>query len=203
KTGIILGKESGIPVILDLHENYPDALKVWFKWKPRSIASLKDKLLFTFNRWSKQEAWACQNADHIVAVVDEMKTHLIQKHGLDENKITVITNSEKKSFAEVSYDLLDELQHIYQDNYVISYIGGMGPHRGLDTVITGLPQVIKEIPEVKLLLVGGASSGVLPKLKSMVHDLQLENHVEFVGHVPFRQVPSYMKLSDINLVPHN
>src|SRR5690606_29637233 len=35
KTGIILGKESGIPVILDLHENYPDALKVWFKWKPR------------------------------------------------------------------------------------------------------------------------------------------------------------------------
>src|SRR5690606_97873 len=34
-------------------------------------------------------------------------------------------------------------------------------------------------------------------------DQGIEDYVEFKGHVPFNQVPSYMKVSDINLVPHN
>ena len=203
KTGIITGKEFGIPVLLDLHENFPDALKVWFKWKPKSIASFKDKILFTYKRWSKQEAWACDNSDHIIAVVDEMKMHLIEKHGVDRDKISVITNSEKRSFSEVGYDLLEDLREKYKGNYALSYICGIGPHRGVDTFIDGLHLIVKEIPQVKLLLVGSASAGVLPKLQSMVRDRHLENYVQFVGHVPFRQVPSFMKLSDINLVPHN
>lgn len=203
KTGIKLGKKAGIPVVIDLHENYPDALEVWFKWKPKGIAKIKDQLLFTYGRWSKQEKWACQKADHIIAVVDEMKTDLIQNHGLKEKKITVIPNTEKKSFADVNHSVLSELKEQYKNNYVLSYIGGMGPHRGLDTVLKGMPLVIKNIPEVKLLLVGGASSGVLPKLIELVRNLGIENHVQFVGRVPFNEVQSYMKLSDINLVPHN
>src|SRR5690606_29429313 len=109
-----VGKKAGIPVILDLHENYPDALRVWFKWKPKGLATIKDRLLFTYDRWKRQEAQACEEADHIIAVVDEMKTHLINKHGLDENNITVITNTEKKDFAKVNYEVLPQLKNQYK-----------------------------------------------------------------------------------------
>src|SRR5690606_4652846 len=141
KTGLMAGKKAGVPVVLDLHENFPDALKVWFKWKPWGLAKLKDQILFSYPRWLKQESWACRRADHIIAVVDEMKSHLIQKHGLDQDKITVITNTELKSFANVNFDFISDLKKQYQDQFVISYIGGMGPHRGLDTVLYGMPEV--------------------------------------------------------------
>src|SRR5690606_34694373 len=149
------------------------------------------------------EAEVTKEADHIIAVVDEMKSHLISKHGIPENSITVITNTERKSFGDIDFEDLSELKEKYRNDYVLSYIGGMGPHRGIDTVLEGMPRIIHKIPNVKLLLVGSASSGVLPKLREMVRTLGIENYVEFVGSVPFRQVSSYMELSDINLVPHN
>lgn len=203
KTGLRAGKKAKIPVVLDLHENFPDALDIWFKWKPLGLAKIKDQILFSYNRWFKHEAEVTKEADHIIAVVDEMKSHLISKHGIPENRITVITNTERKSFGDIDFEDLSELKEKYRNDYVISYIGGMGPHRGIDTVLEGMPRIIHKIPNVKLLLVGSASSGVLPKLREMVRTLGIENYVEFVGSVPFRQVSSYMKLSDINLVPHN
>ena len=98
---MVFGKK--IPIVVDMHENYPEALRVWFQWKKNPIIRLKNKLFFGFNRWSKYEKWAVQKADRVVAVVDEMKERFLAKQlfmsrGHFYRKVKTLTNQTVTQF---------------------------------------------------------------------------------------------------------
>lgn len=87
-------------LILDMHENYPEAVKTWFSWRKSSLIRFKNHFLFNFKNWQKLENKAVHRANHIIAVVQEMKIKLIHEHGISEDNITVISNYESKSFPK-------------------------------------------------------------------------------------------------------
>lgn len=188
-------------LILDLHENYPEALKTWFSWKKNKLIKIKNTIFFNPKKWSKKERKYCEKYDKIICVVDEMKEKLINNFGIKEQKLMVISNYEKKSFSEnfnreVVGNLLDS------DVFSITYIGGFGPHRGLDTTIKGMPKIIEKIPNAKLYLIGKGSLDVEVKLKDLVRENELDDAVKFVGYRPFNEVASIMKKSNLNIIPH-
>jgi len=201
KTAITVAKKFNIPVIADLHENYPEALKVW----RRGIKTWKRALLNLISpvwRWKRLEKSILHRVDRIITVVDEAKEHYVKDCGISPEKITVIMNVEDlNEFDNLKIDY--SLVRKYEDNFVISYIGGFGPHRGIDTAIKAMSKVVEEIPDAKLLLVGGkASKEYEGYLRKLCKDLKIENNVEFTGWVDFNLVPSYISLSDVCLVPH-
>ena len=188
-------------LILDLHENYPEALKTWFSWKKSKFLRLKNTIFFNPNKWSKKEKNYCKKYDKIICVVDEMKRKLMHKFTIEEQKLVVISNYEKKSFSnnfnkEIAQNVLDK------NIFSITYIGGFGPHRGLDTAIIGLPKILKQVPNAKLYLIGKGSADVQQKLMELVKEKKLENTVEFLGYRPFSEVASIMKKSNLNIIPH-
>ena len=201
KTAITVAKKFNIPVIADLHENYPEALKVWRRgiktWK-RALSNLISPVW----RWKRLEKSILHRVDRIITVVDEAKEHYVKDCGISPEKITVIMNVEDlNEFDNLKIDY--SLVRKYEDNFVISYIGGFGPHRGIDTAIKAMSKVVEEIPDAKLLLVGGkASKEYEGYLRKLCKDLKIENNVEFTGWVDFNLVPSYISLSDVCLVPH-
>ena len=111
-------------------------------------------------------------------------------------------NCEDLGNFEDSY-LDEKLVKEYQKDFVISYIGGFGQHRGIDTAIKSMPNILKSIPEAKLLLVGAGSSEFYIEMTKLCHELHIENKVVFTGWVDFKLVSSYIKLSDVCLVPHH
>jgi len=200
KTAISVAKKFDIPVIADLHENYPEAVKAWRKRK----MGLKSKILNAVNpvwRWKRLEKSVLQRVDRVITVVDEAKEHYVNDCGIPPQKVTMVMNTEDlEEFDKLSVD--KSLIKKYENNFVISYIGGFGPHRGIDTAIRSMPKILKEIPDAKLLLVGGMNSEYERYLKKLCKDLKVENIVEFTGWVDFSLVPSYIAASDICLVPH-
>ena len=119
--------------------------------------------------------------NHIIAVVDEGKSWYSCKYGIPENKISVIMNTEDLEYYD-SISIQKDLVEKFHDAFVISYIGGFGPHRGIDNAIRMMPYVIKTIPHAKLLLVGGKGSPIFEKtMRDLCAKLKLENHVEFTG----------------------
>ena len=93
KTAVLAAKKaSNVKVVLDLHENYPEALKVWFQWKRNPLIRLKNSVFFGFERWLNYEKTACHEADHLIVVVEEMSDRLVALHKLPQSKITVVTN---------------------------------------------------------------------------------------------------------------
>lgn len=196
-TALALRRQFSIKVIVDLHENYPEALRTWFKWKKNLIVRLKNKLFLNPDRWFKYETKACLEADHVIAVVDEMKSRLAKSSGVDLEKITVITNTEDKNFIEQK--LNKDVYENIPNGFIITYSGGIGPHRGVDTAIKGMAH-LRDKP-IYLVIVGFGSPSVMTSLKELTTQLQLQN-VYFKGYQPFEKFYSYMHLADVNVIPH-
>ena len=196
-TAVAVRKKTGIPVIADLHENYPELLRIRFGG---SDLSWKDRLLVGTDRWANHERKILQEVDHIIVVVEEAKERLMSI-GLPAAKISIVSNTESEEFWE-SHELDKALVKQYEDSFIASYIGGFGEHRGIDTAIKAIELISRKTHGIRLLLVGsgGWYSDTLERmtLESRVSDL-----VKFIPWVPMKKVPSYLELSDVGLVPHS
>jgi len=192
-TALAAAKKHHILAIADLHENYPAALGVYEIpfWKRFYFSNPK--------RWKKLEKKCLERADKIVVVVDEAKERIVRSYGINPDKIMVVSNTvDINHFSSIPLD--KELIERYKDNFIISYVGGFGPHRGLDTAIKAMVLVSKKIPEAKLILVGGKSNEV--ELRNLAKKINLEKKIIFTGWQPVEKLPTYIFLSNICLVPH-
>ncbi|MDG1158506.1 MAG: glycosyltransferase family 4 protein [Flavobacteriales bacterium] len=201
KTGKRVADHFGIPWVLDLHENYPEGLKTWFEWRTSPLIRLKNRLFFGYNRWLKYERWAVQHAPKIIAVVEEMAERLVSFHGAKAERIHVVSNTESVEFIK-NFEAGEELHLLPKEKFNITYVGGMGPHRGLDTAIKAMPEILQALPQAQLNLVGSGNIDVLDKLKALVNELKLQEKVKFYGQRPFKEVVHFMKSSEVNIIPH-
>lgn len=202
KTAFLAAKKHRLKTVLDLHENYPAALMTWFSWRKNPVIRFKNKMFFSYQRWRHYESRIVKKYNVVIAVVDEMKQRLIAQHNLDENSVVIVPNAEKKEFANnFKNDTPDYFQD-KKDRFVISYVGGFGPHRGLHTAILGMVEVIKEVPNALLVLVGPSNKDVRSHLENLVKENNLEAHVEIRGREPFKNVVNIMKSSALNVIPH-
>jgi glycosyltransferase involved in cell wall biosynthesis len=209
KTGLAVAHKSGIPLVADLHETQVEAAKrdlslakvVW--GMKRKLLRYSDRVLLPVWRWRKLERFCIQRSDRVVTVVDEAKNYYVKAHGVPPSKIVVVMNVEDLevfSKAEIDKRICDS----YRGNFIISYIGYFQHHRGLNTLITALPIILKTVPNAMLVLVGGRGEKDYEEgLKRLCKELKVEDRVVFTGWVDFRLVPSYVAASDVGVVPHN
>jgi glycosyltransferase involved in cell wall biosynthesis len=200
-TGFFFKSKVTQKLILDLHENYPEALKTWFLWKKSRFLKLKNSVFMNPTIWAKKERRFCEKYDVVICVVEEMKQKLITNFAINPEKLVVVSNHEKTNFiANFNHETAQNV--IQKTDFSITYVGGFGPHRGLDTAIKAMPKIVQSIPNAILFLVGKGSIDVENTLKSIAEKYQISNAVRFVGHKPFVEVASIMQDSDINIIPH-
>ena len=198
-TALALKKKHGLKVVVDLHENYPEALRTWFEWKKGFLVRLKNSIFMSPAGWTRHERTAVKQADHVIAVVDEMKNRIINQYGIDPDKILVISNTEDKSFLNQSAD--PAVYKDFSDKFRILYSGGIGPHRGVDTVIEAM-KYLKQYPDIVFIIIGSGSDDVMNHLRNLVAKYEVDKQVHFLGYQPFQQFYSFMHHADANIIPH-
>ena len=202
KTAFLAARKYHLKTVLDLHENYPAALKTWFAWRKNPVIRIKNRLFFSYQRWRHYESRIVKKYDIVIAVVDEMKQRLVEQHNLSSENIVIVPNAEKKEFAH-NFDDQTPSYFINEENrFIISYVGGFGPHRGLHTAILGMKEISSQIPNSKLVLVGPSNNDVRSHLQSLINENSLENFVEIRSKEPFKNVVNIMQSSDVNIIPH-
>lgn len=182
-------------IVIDFHENYPDGLQVWSKWKKDFKNKYVYPILSNYERWLGFEKIACEQSDKAIVVVPHMQKRLQELHQLDELKTYVVSNTESLAFETM--EIFDNIVHEYKNKFVVSYIGGVGYHRGIDTTIKAFNQINNK--NIYLLVVGGMDRFI----KEHLENLATNKNIIFTGQVPFYEVPSYIQASNICLVPHN
>lgn len=199
KVGVLLGKKFNIKVVADLHENYPAAIKSYTEddsWK----SIIRRYTVDRYDRWVAYEKEILQQVDAVIGVVDEAKERIVRDCNVDTSKVYVVSNTE--SFAEFGSKKIDEkLVERYKNRFVISFIGGVDFHRGLDTVIKALPKLISKERKLLFVIVGGKNDLCEKSLKKLAADYGVADNTEFVGRVPFSQVPSYIAASKFGIIP--
>jgi glycosyltransferase involved in cell wall biosynthesis len=196
-TGLSVTHKFKLPLIADLHENYPEAVR-------QSRVSVKptqriSNLAFPVCRWKRIERFCVQQADKVITVVEEAKQHYVNDCGIPAEKVTVVMNTEDLDYF-YSLPIKEDIVREYQPYFTISYIGGFGPHRGIQTAISAMPKVLHQVPNARLLLIGSGPNQAA--LKELVGRENVQQAVEFAGWQPFELVPSYISASNVCLVPH-
>lgn len=199
-TAVQVKKEMpNLKVVADLHENYPAAVREWGR-TDRGIKALFSKYVNSYERWLAHERVILDKTDHVIAVVDEMKDRILKNSPISESKVTVVSNQEDRDFLDKA-EFVPEIIDKYASQFNILYIGGFGPHRGLEVAIEGM-KYLTEHP-IRLLLVGKGR----PVFEQKLHDIAKNNNVEatvdFLPWQPAAHVPSYVSSASICIIPHN
>jgi glycosyltransferase involved in cell wall biosynthesis len=187
-----------IPVIFDMAENYPEAIKIW---NITGEYNLINRAIRNYTLTKFIEKISVKNVDMIFAVTEESKKHLL-KIGAVNDKIRIIGNTPDLSFIEanVSETQKEEIAAPYKKQYLILYVGGFQHDRGLDIAIEGMVDVSHAIPESKLLLIGDGLARA--DYEHLAKRLNIANHVKFLKHIDFPDIFNYIAISDLCIVPH-
>jgi glycosyltransferase involved in cell wall biosynthesis len=180
-----------LPVIFDMHENYPEALKA-FKKK-----GMINFLLKNYKVAKLLEKFCIKRSDSIITVVQENSKRLI-KEGVGKEKIYLVSNTvDLDTFATEPVDL--KIIDKYDDKIVLLYAGYVTPERELDVVVKGMSFLRERLTNAKLLIIGNGIS--IPPLKKISNDLSLNDFVEFIEWPGHDKLSSYFKVAKIFISP--
>lgn len=82
---------------------------------------------------------------------------------------------------------------------VIVSIGRLVPRKGSDQLIKAMPEILKQFPKCKLLLVG--TGNYKKRLEKLVRNLKVQDSVIFTGRIAHELLPAYYRLGDIFAAP--
>jgi len=184
---IHVGRKLGIPVVYEIRAFWEDAAVDHGSTREGSLRYKLTRAL---------ETWAVRNADAVTVICEGLRNDLIAR-GIDPAKITVIPNAvDIDQFAVGGKpDPELKLKLGLGGSRVLGFIGSFYAYEGLDLLITSLPAILRQMPDVKVLLVGGGPQDAA--LKRQVMALDLKDRVVFAGRVPHAEVNRYYDLIDV------
>lgn len=186
--GVYLSKEFKSKLILDFHENYPAAYYQWNIYANKYKKFIKE-LFINYKKLKQYEIDMVKKSDKTILVVEEAKNRFVNK--IPENKFEIVSNTERPEdwdFCELKRPT---------EKFIISYVGGIGPHRGIDTVLKGM----KYLNERYILNVVGINKK--DRYYSELKKIKPKSNVNFIEWIPFKEVKNYINNSHVCLVPHN
>lgn len=133
----------------------------------------------------------------IIAVSHAVKKHLTNQ-GVPQGKIQVVYNGitldryEPRPLGEAK--LASDLEPSFPR---VGVFARLSPEKGQETALRAWPEVVREVPNARLMLVGAGSTE--QELRAAAAELDIETRVEFAG---FRTDPIPLMAScDVVLVP--
>jgi glycosyltransferase involved in cell wall biosynthesis len=194
-TAMRVADDRELRLVADLHENYPAAVRQYRAEKSRPDR-LRARLLRPISRVEAAER-AAMAADAVLTPVEEGREHYLEDCDADPDRVHVVGNTVDLS----AFDLDPEPADV-DGEFVVSYVGSFGPHRGLETLVDAMPALARAVPEARLLLVGSGSDRYERSLRERVAERGVADRVTFTGWVDFEDVPGYVAASDVCTVTH-
>ena len=143
--------------------------------------------------------WIMSRANLILPISKWMIQDLVEK-GIPEEKMMAfpLGVNVKHLSPNISGTYIREKLEL-NNSLTLIYIGTMEKIRGLDFLLRALVVVKKEIPGIKLLMVG--DGGDRTRLEKLAQSLGMKENVIFTGQVPRSQVPEYIAAADVGVSP--
>jgi PEP-CTERM/exosortase A-associated glycosyltransferase len=184
---IRVGRKLGIPVVYEIRAFWEDAA---VDHGTTQEGSLRYKLTRAL------ETWAVKNADAVTVICEGLRQDLVAR-GIASDKITVIPNAVDIDKFSVGGKADPELKMKLGlgTSRVLGFIGSFYAYEGLDLLLDALPAILEQMPDVKVLLVGGGPQEWA--LKQQVMALDVKDRVIFTGRVPHGEVNRYYDLIDV------
>jgi glycosyltransferase involved in cell wall biosynthesis len=165
----------------------------WLYAQPNPLGSL------VYHIVRKAEGFSL-DVDQVFTITRTLKQMLEERGGKPEKIRIVRDGVDTRIFKpmQVKPGFLEKYGLERSVDYV-TFQGGISKHDGVQFMVDAAPAVLKENPDAKFLIVG--MGDYLDSIKSMVHQKGLDKSFIFTGWVPYEDMPQFMNISKINVVP--
>ncbi len=148
-------------------------------------------LIYCLYEWVSYKIVA-KYATKIIAVSSLTKDELISRLGVNQDKISVISQGIDDRFKPK--DKFDD-----KDFFIVGSIGGLGKRKGMDFMISTIHSFVKKYPNVKVkfrIYGRGSQQGMI---KNTIRSLGLEEKVELEGYAEESALPEIYTSFDVFL----
>jgi glycosyltransferase involved in cell wall biosynthesis len=165
--------------------------------------------------FNRQRMLGIRNVNKFVSVSQRTKDDWLEEIDLPEDKVDVVYNGTNLENFKPAENLaqLRKLWNIPEGSKVVSYVGRLDKHKGLEVLIEGFASLVKSGKQAKLLIAGKPLLHFTPEgkecplegekyqqsLQQLAKDLGVEEDVKFLGHVS--NPASVYQVSDLKVVP--
>ena len=155
-----------------------------------------------YRRFQKFETRVLRKADAVVCISETLKQEAISR-GVEEAKITVVTNAVESDIAEnntkgETYENSVTILSRGKSTKVIGYIGSLREMEGVDLTAQAVARLKSDGHDVRLFVLTSQAGQI--ELKQYCDSLGLDDDAVIVGPVPHVQVGPFYDLIDIFVV---
>lgn len=179
------------------HKKFPYIVSV--RLLNTSLTPFLDACAGVYRKTVEKTIFKC--AEKVVVQSQANKCFMMQHCGLADEKIEIIPNAvDTRLFNPDRFDM-NEVREKYQihADSIILFTGRLTTQKGLEYLFKAFALLKKEIPHLKLLIVGtGPQEGSLRHLSDI---LGIADQVIFLGNVPHDDMPEIYSLCDIFVLP--
>lgn len=186
-------KKRHLPVVLDLHDNMPEVMKLY-----PHLQKFPGKYLISPKKWKIKEEEFILKSDKVISVSPQFLQALKLRVPAAANKLVLVPNTIRASFFE-NYISDQAIINRYKGQFVLLYLGDTHLRRGLQTAISAIKELQIHIPNIKLVIVGKSSTDLV--LKQQVKKLKVNSFVDFEGWQNVSLFQSYILMSAICISP--
>lgn len=190
---IKVARRLGIPVVYEIRAFWEDAAVDHGSTQEGSLR---------YRATRRLETRAIRLADHVFTICEGLRADIVAR-GIPATKVTVIPNAVDVESFQLASPPDPQLQEKWglTGKTVVGFIGSFYAYEGLDLLLDALPELIRQRPDVRLLLVGGGPQEA--NLRQQAARLGLGDHVIFTGRVPHQEVNRYYDLINVLAYPRH
>ncbi len=189
--GFFVAKIKRSPWVLEIRDLWPESIV--------AVGAIKNTHIIKF--LERIEAFCYRKADHIIAVTQSFKKHILARGGR-ANALSVIYNGVDLSLfdSQEQASKADAAQyfgvHYEPSMFFAAYVGTHGMAHHLETILEAA-EILKDHPSIRFLMAGDGSEK--EKLVKMRQEKNLKN-VLMLDQLPKADMPRLWQLVDASIV---
>jgi len=179
-----LAKKYNIPIVMDMAENYPAAMK---NWKKYNDSFLKRFIFNTLEIAYKLESFCLKLMTGVLVVCTENKNRLIYNYKFNKDNIKIIYNTPSIKSFNFKRDEVD------REFKTIAYHGYINNERNLEIFL----DVAKDFSDLNFDIWGKITSE-----STIKEDFNIYSNINFYGEYDLNSLKEIIKDTDIGVLPY-
>lgn len=144
-------------------------------------------------------------ADRIIAHNSWSKRELVDRLGVPPRKIYIVPHGNYTDFLGQSPDqsVARKQLGIPKNAKILLFFGHIKKVKGLDLLLKALPKVVKEHPDVILLIAGKIWKDDYTSYRNIINKIGIQAHcIERIQYIPNDEVATYYAAADLVVLPY-
>lgn len=187
----IAAHRRGIPVVMDMAEHYPAAMKTFVKYS-KGVANCLLVHRLDVPEWVEKRA--VRRMDGIFVVCEEQIERLANSFGFPRENIVVVHNTPPTDF--IPEPITREPKRVI----TFGHHGYLSGDKRIDTLLSGFIAAAESDTEIRLLVAGRGE--LLEEYRAIAANCRFADRIEFTGSYDFSGLNEILGRMDVGVIPY-